>query len=85
MGTPAHLATPDHLPVVRQRAQLRTVKLDGIDDQSVDPQSVVDEVAVKQRLVLVGVLILPVAPEVRRNVRLAVLAGLGVDVLEQVL
>ena len=73
------------LLVVRQCAQLRKVELDGVGDQSVDPQSVVGEVAVKQRLVLVGVRVLPVVPEVRRDVGLAVLAGFGVDVLEQVL
>jgi hypothetical protein len=71
--------------VVRQVAQLLEVELDGVDDQSVDPQSAVGEVAVKQRLVLVGVGVLPVVPEVRRDVFLAVLAGFGVDVLEQVL
>jgi len=61
------------------------IQLDRSVDQPGDPQPVVDEVAVEQRLVLVGVRILPVVPEVRRDVLLAVLPRLGVDVLEEVL
>ena len=61
------------------------VEVDGVLDQAVDPQPVVDEVAVEQRLVLVGVGVLAVVPEIGRDVLLAVLARFGVDVLEQVL
>ena len=73
------------LLVVGQRAQLREVELDGILDEAVDPQPVVGEVAVEERVVLVGVGVLAVVPEVRRDVCFAVLARLGIDVLEEVL
>ncbi len=92
--TPPHLAMPDHPWMQKcwvicswcgKRSQLRQVELDGVLDETVDPQPVVGEVAVEQRLVLIGVGVLPVVPEVRRDVLLGVLARLGVDVLEQVL
>ena len=82
IDTPPHLATPDQPWMQKcwvicswcgKAAQLREVELDGVVDQAVDPQPVVGEVAVEQRLVLVGVGVLAVVPEVRRDVGLAVL------------
>jgi hypothetical protein len=61
------------------------VELDGSLDEAVDAQPVVDEVAVEERLVLVGVGALAVVPEIRRDVCLCVLARFGIELLEEVL
>ena len=72
--TPPHLAIPGpsldtevlgDLLVVLERSQLRQVELNGVLDQPAYPQPVIREVAVEQRLVLIGVGVLPVVPEVR--------------------
>jgi len=52
------------LLVVGQRPELDEVELDRVVDQTVDPQPVVGEVAGEQGLVLGGVGVLPVVPEV---------------------
>ena len=80
--TPPHFAIPDQPWMQKccvicswwgKRPQLREVELDGIADEAVDAQPIVDEVAVEERLVLVGVRVLAVVPEVRGDVCFTVL------------
>ena len=93
IDTPPHLAIPDQ-PWMQKcwvicswcgSAQLGQGEVDGVVDQSVDAQPIVGEVAVEQRLVLVGVGVLPVVPEVGRDVFLGVLARCRIHMLEEAL
>ena len=73
------------LLMIRQRTQLREREVDGVLDQPLDPKPATGEVIGEQGSVFLGVGLLPVAPEVRRDVALGVFAGRRIDVFEQAL
>ena len=81
-GPPLDAEVLGDLLVGRQGAQVLQTELDRMFDPPADLQPVVDEPAVGQGPVLSGVGVATVVPEVRRDVGLVVLAGLGVDVSE---
>ena len=56
------------LLVVGQGVQLDQVEVDGVLDEAAGVEPVVGEVGVEERLVLRGVGVLAVVPEVRRDV-----------------
>jgi hypothetical protein len=73
------------LLVVGQRPELVQAEADRVVDQPVDLQPVVDEAAVEEPAVLLGLRVGAVVPEVRGEIVVVVLARAGVDVFEQAL
>ena len=71
------------LLVVRERPQLGQGEIDRIVDEPGDAQPVRSKVGVEQFLVFIGVGVLAVVPEVRRDVLLGVLTRCRVHMFEE--